>query len=181
MATRRIPPLVLLPPLLFAALAALFLFGLGRDKDTLPSTLIGQSAPALPVAALAGKTALDDAMLRAPGVKLVNFWASWCGPCRVEHPTLEALAAEGVTIYGVNYKDSAANALAFLDELGDPYRAIGTDTNGRIAIEWGVYGIPETFVIDGAGRIVLRFAGPITSRVLAETIRPAMAQAAAGS
>ncbi|PKP84857.1 MAG: DsbE family thiol:disulfide interchange protein [Alphaproteobacteria bacterium HGW-Alphaproteobacteria-2] len=181
MAARRIPPLVFLPPLLFAALAALFLLGLGRDKDTLPSTLIGQFAPALPVAALGGKPALDDAMLRAPGVKLVNFWASWCGPCRVEHPTLTALAAEGVTIYGVNYKDSAANALTFLGELGDPYRAIGTDENGRIAIEWGVYGIPETFVIDGAGRIVLRFAGPVTRRVLEETIRPAMAQAAAGS
>jgi cytochrome c biogenesis protein CcmG/thiol:disulfide interchange protein DsbE len=117
-------------------------------------------------------------MLRAPGVKLVNFWASWCGPCRVEHPTLVQLGAEGVTIHGVNYKDEPQNALRFLAELGNSYAAIGADTTGRTGLLWGLYGVPETFVIDGEGRIVLRFAGPVTQRVLEETIRPAMRAAA---
>lgn len=180
MAKRRIPLLIVLPPLLFAALAALFFLGLGRDKDTLPTALAGQMAPALPVEPLGDKPRLDDATLRAPGVKLVNFWASWCGPCRVEHPTLTRLAAEGLAIHGVNYKDDPANALAFLAELGDPYASIGADRTGRQAIEWGVYGIPETFVIDGEGRILARIAGPLTERVMAETLRPALAAAGTG-
>jgi cytochrome c biogenesis protein CcmG/thiol:disulfide interchange protein DsbE len=117
---------------------------------------------------------LRDADLRGDGVKLVNYWASWCAPCRVEHPNLTRLAAEGVTIHGVNYKDKPANALGFLSELGNPYTAMGADESGRMALEWGVYGVPETYVIDGQGKIVLRFAGPITERVLENTIRPAI-------
>ena len=114
------------------------------------------------------------------GVKLVNYWASWCAPCRVEHPHLEALAEEGVTIYGVNYKDQPGNALGFLEELGDPYTAIGADPNGRMALDWGLYGVPETYVIDGEGRVVLRFPGPITERVLEGQIRPAIEKARGG-
>ncbi|WP_397542299.1 DsbE family thiol:disulfide interchange protein [Roseovarius salis] len=166
------------PPVIFAGLAALFYFGMQRENpDELPSTLTGKPAPAVEVSALGDKPLFSDADIRSGGVKLVNYWASWCAPCRVEHPHLERLADEGITIYGVNYKDKPANALGFLKELGDPYTAIGADPAGRMALEWGVYGVPETYVIDGEGRIVLRFAGPITERVLQSKIRPAIEKA----
>lgn len=173
----RISPLALVPPLLFVALAGLFFAGMMReDPDALPSVREGQGAPELTLTALGDKPLFDAAALAEPGVKLVNFWASWCAPCRVEHPNLEALADEGLPIYGINYKDDPRNALAFLDELGDPYEGIGAD-QGRTALDWGVYGVPETYVIDGEGRVVLRFAGPITRTVLEERIRPAIADA----
>ncbi len=176
----RISPLVILPPLIFAALAGLFLGGMFRDDpDALPSTLVGRPAPGLEVVPLSGETLLDRAMLDGPGPKIVNFWASWCAPCRVEHPNLMALAAEGIEIHGVNYKDTDAKGVAFLASLGDPYTLAGSDKNGRTGLDWGVYGVPETFVIDTEGKIVTRFAGPITSSVLEKTIRPAIAEAAA--
>ena len=175
----RISPLMIAPPALFAALATLFYVGMFReDKDTLPSAREGQPAPPVVMTQLPGKTPFDDASLRDGNVKLVNYWASWCAPCRVEHPHLETLADDGVTILGINYKDNPANALSFLEELGDPYAAIGADATGRMALDWGVYGVPETYVIDGDGTIVLRFAGPITERVLESTIRPAIESAA---
>lgn len=167
----RISPLVLIPPVAFAGLAALFFFGMGRD-DTLPSTLVGREAPAIVVTPLGQDAGFDTAVLKTPGVKLVNFWASWCAPCRAEHPMLEKLAAEGVPIYGINYKDDPAKALAFLQELGDPFHAIGADASGRMALNWGVYGVPETYVIDSAGKVVMRFAGPITAGELDRTLRP---------
>ena len=98
----------------------------------------------------------------------------------MEHPNLAALAAEGVAIYGINYKDEPAKALAFLEELGNPYAAVGADASGRMALDWGVYGVPETYVIDGEGTIILRFAGPITQRVIEDQIRPALEKARAG-
>src|SRR6056297_4022050 len=172
--------MMIAPPLVFLGLAGLLAFGLFReDPDALPSALRGKPAPAVAVTPLGDKPELADAMLREGGVKLVNFWASWCAPCRVEHPHLEALADEGLAIYGINYKDDPDKALAFLDELGDPYAGIGTDERGRTALDWGVYGVPETYVIDGEGRVVLRFAGPITARALEERIRPALEAAAA--
>ncbi|MBB4023577.1 MAG: DsbE family thiol:disulfide interchange protein [Pseudomonadota bacterium] len=178
MAKPRISILMILPPLIFAALAGLFLYGMVReDPDALPSTRIGQQAPAMTVTPLGDSAPFTDADLQAPGVKLVNFWASWCGPCRAEHPILERLSDEGVTIYGINYKDEPEKALRFLEELGDPYAAIVADGTGRTALEWGVYGVPETFVIDGSGKVILRFAGPMTTQVLEKTIRPAMVAA----
>jgi len=178
MAKPRISILMILPPLIFAALAGLFLYGMVReDPDALPSTRIGQQAPAMTVTPLGDGAPFTDADLQAPGVKLVNFWASWCGPCRAEHPILERLSDEGVTIYGINYKDEPEKALRFLEELGDPYAAIVADGTGRTALEWGVYGVPETFVIDGSGKVILRFAGPMTTQVLEKTIRPAMVAA----
>jgi cytochrome c biogenesis protein CcmG/thiol:disulfide interchange protein DsbE len=177
----RIRWLALAPPVAFACLAAVFAFGMLRaDPDALPSARVGQVAPPVALATLGDLPAWDDAMLMAPGVKLVNFWASWCAPCRVEHPNLQLLADEGVTIYGVNYKDDPAKALAFLAELGDPFAAIGADPTGRIGIDWGLYGVPETFVIDGDGRVILRFAGPITQRSLEGQIRPAIADVRSG-
>jgi len=172
--------MMLLPPLIFAALAGMFWIGMQRDNpDALPSTREGKPAPGIMLTKLGDGEPITDATLRAPGVKLVNFWASWCGPCRVEHPQLEAMSAEGITLYGINYKDEPANALRFLAQLGNPFTEMGADRTGRTALDWGVYGVPETYVIDGNGTVVLRFAGPITQRVLEETIRPAMARAAA--
>ena len=113
-------------------------------------------------------------MLDVPGPKIVNFWASWCAPCRVEHPQLMQLAEEGIPVFGVNYKDDPVKAANFLIELGDPYSAIGADEEGRVGLEWGVYGVPETYVIDGDGNVVLRFAGPVTDTVLEARIRPAL-------
>src|SRR6056297_1749533 len=128
--------MMIAPPLVFLGLAGLLAFGLFReDPDALPSALQGKPAPAVAVTPLGDKPELADAMLREGGVKLVNFWASWCAPCRVEHPHLEALAEEGIPIYGVNYKDKAPNALKFLAELGDPYAAVGTDAKGRMALD----------------------------------------------
>ncbi|WP_157132188.1 DsbE family thiol:disulfide interchange protein [Roseobacter sp. AzwK-3b] len=174
----KVSPLMILPPVLFAGLAALFFFGMQRENpDALPSALEGRPAPAVQVTQLADKNPFKDSDLRSGDVKLVNYWASWCAPCRAEHPHLETLADQGITIYGVNYKDKPDNALKFLDELGDPYTALGADANGRMALDWGLYGVPETYVIDGKGQIVLRFAGPITEKVLESTILPAIEEA----
>ena len=171
----RIPVLALLPPLIFVALAGLFLGGMFRDDpDALPSTLVGQPAPPVALTQVGATPPFDAGVLRGNGVSLVNFWASWCAPCRVEHAQLMQLKDEGVAIYGVNYKDDADKALAFLDELGDPFAGIGADTDGRMALDWGVYGVPETFVIDTNGTVLLRFAGPVTPVILEKRIRPVL-------
>jgi cytochrome c biogenesis protein CcmG/thiol:disulfide interchange protein DsbE len=174
----RVSPLLLIPPLVFAALAALFLWGMGRgDPNAMPSTREGGPAPVLTVTPLGDLPGFDAAALTAPGVKVVNFWASWCAPCRAEHPMLEKLAGQGLTIYGVNYKDDPAKALAFLADLGNPFAAAVADPRGRTGLDWGLYGVPETFVIDGEGKVLLRFAGPLTERVMADTVGPALAAA----
>ncbi|MGR3634224.1 MAG: DsbE family thiol:disulfide interchange protein [Limimaricola soesokkakensis] len=174
----RISPLIILPPAIFAALAGLFAAGMLRDNpDELPSALIGREAPLTETGTLSGKPPFDPAVLSDGEVKLVNFWASWCAPCRVEHPNLAELAEGGLPVYGINYKDDPQKAAAFLAELGDPYEAIGTD-DGRVARDWGVYGVPETFVVDGEGRILERMAGPVTQRAIADRLQPALDQAA---
>ncbi len=156
----------------------MFYLGMGRDDpDALPSAIVGKTAPSVRLTQIGEIQPFTDAALSNGGVKLVNFWASWCAPCRVEHPALERLSDEGVPIYGINYKDREKDALAFLRELGNPYVGVGADAQGRTALDWGVYGIPETYVIDGEGSVVLRFAGPITKRALTERIRPAMEEA----
>ncbi|MEL6643954.1 MAG: DsbE family thiol:disulfide interchange protein [Pseudomonadota bacterium] len=171
----KVSPLMIAPPVIFAALAAMFYFGMQReDPDALPSVLIGQPAPAMTLTPLGSEPTFSVEDLSQPGVKLVNYWASWCGPCRVEHPNIQALADEGIPVYGVNYKDDPAKAQAFLEELGNPYVAIGADNAGRTGLDWGLYGVPETFVIDGDGNVVLRFAGPITQRALEAQVRPAI-------
>ena len=124
---------------------------------------------------------IPEGILTNGEVTLVNYWASWCAPCRLEHSQLMQLDGEGVAILGVNYKDDTAKALDFLHELGDPYEGIGVDRAGRTALDWGVYGVPETFVVDGNGVVVLRFAGPITAGILKSRIRPAIEAAAEAS
>ena len=176
----KVSPLMIAPPMIFAGLVVLFLAGNMRDDpNALPSTREGGPVPEMTVTELAGFQPFDRGALEAPGVKLVNFWATWCAPCRAEHPNLEKLANEGIPVYGINYKDDPGAAAAFLAELGDPYAGIVADRVGRTGIEWGLYGVPETFVVDGTGTIVLRFAGPITERSLENRIRPAI-EAATG-
>lgn len=176
----KISPLMVIPPLIFGGFVALAAVGMFRDDpEALPSAREGHPAPPVVLTEFPAKPGFSDETLRDGTVKLVNYWASWCAPCRVEHSNLEALAQEGIPIYGVNYKDSLGNAQAFLSELGDPYTGIGQDESGRMALDWGLYGVPETYVIDGDGVVVLRFAGPITQRVIAETLRPALEKARA--
>ena len=161
--------LYILPVCIFVGVGIGLAVGLTRDPSTLPSALIDHPVPEF---ALPGFGSAD---LKGR-VSLVNVFASWCVPCRVEHPLLRALAREGIAIYGINYKDPAENAAGWLAELGDPYRAVGADRDGRVAIDWGVYGVPETFVIDREGRIRYRFVGPLQPRDLDETLRPLLAQ-----
>lgn len=176
----RISPLVAIPPLAFAGLAAMFLWGMGREDSTaLPSALIGRPAPAVPATTLPGKRQLTDADLRAGKVTLVNFWASWCPPCRAEHPTLSALTAEGINVVGIDLKDPEPAALRFLAEHGDPFAALATDPQGRTAIEWGVTAPPETFILDGEGNVLYRHAGPLVREDYTNRFRPELDKALA--
>ena len=172
-----VKPLFLIPLFVVGGLLAASLVKLQTGEANLPSTMEGRQAPVVTVTLLGGGEVVTQADLMATGVKLVNFWASWCQPCRVEHPVLEKLEAEGVVIYGINYKDKPDDAMGFLTEMGNPFAKMGADS-GRMALDWGVYGVPETYVIDASGVVVLRWAGPITEDVLANTLRPALAKAA---
>lgn len=166
--------LFVLPVVVFAALAAWLGLGLRHDPRDLPSTLIDKPVPDFALPPLPGhERGLSRADLAGGEVRIVNFFASWCVPCRAEHPLLARLAErEGLAVYGINYKDKPADALGFLARLGDPYRQIGADAAGRVAIDFGVYGVPETFVVDRAGTIRLRFAGPLTPQAVEDTILP---------
>ncbi|MBR0681074.1 DsbE family thiol:disulfide interchange protein [Roseomonas eburnea] len=146
------------------------------DPRGVPSALLGRAAPDfdLPELEGAGLPALSAADLRGPlpAPVLVNFWASWCVPCIVEHPQLMRLAREGVRILGINYKDRAADGAAFLQRHGNPFAKLGRDEPGRVAIDWGLYGVPETYLIDRQGLIRWRYAGPITPDTLDRDLRP---------
>src|SRR5471030_916072 len=151
-----------LPILLFVVLAGYFFLGLKRDPAVLPSALLDKPAPDFALPGMGDRPGLARSDL-AGRVTLVNFFASWCAPCRVEHPLLMRLAGEGrVALYGIDYKDKPEKASRLLAELGDPYRRIGVDGVGRTAIDFGVYGVPETYVIDKEGRVRYRQVGPIT-------------------
>jgi cytochrome c biogenesis protein CcmG, thiol:disulfide interchange protein DsbE len=179
--------LVLLPLLAFLALAALFYYRLGAgDSSLIPSALIGQPAPKTDLPPLAG---LERDGRAVPGltnatftgaVTLVNIWASWCIPCRDEVPFLEQLSKDKrIQIVGINYKDTPENARRFISRYGNPYAANGTDINGRHSIEWGVYGVPENFVIGKDGRIAYKLVGPVTPDNLERVLRPEIEKALA--
>ncbi len=167
-------PFLLLPPLIFLGLATLFYVGLQRENpNAQPSQFIGQAAPRVELTDLREDPAPTYEDFRNGNMQLVNFWASWCAPCRAEAPILERMAEEmGIPIIGINYKDQPEQAKTFLRQFGDPFVKIGADTTGRAAIEWGVTGVPETFILDGEGKILLRYPGPITDAVLTRRILP---------
>lgn len=176
-----IRPLVLIPPVAFAALAGLFAWGMfGGDGDALPSTRIGQSAPGVPAEPLPGRMPLTDEDLRAGDVTIVNFWASWCPPCRAEHPTLIALAEQGHRVAGINFRDDPANADQYLDDATDPFFAHGFDPSGRVSIDWGVTAPPETFIVAGDGTVLFRYVGPLVGSDYEQRFLPALQEAVAG-
>ncbi len=168
-----------LPLAVFAAMAAAFsvyLYQIGDEGhvvSNIPSPLIDEPVPEFDLPPVAGRErGLSTADLEGE-VSLVNFFASWCAPCQIEHPVLTDLANRGIVpVYGINYKDKPEDARRWLDRLGDPYARIGADLDGRAGIEWGVYGLPETFVVDAQGRIVYKHIGPVLARDVAETILP---------
>lgn len=163
----------LLPLLAFLALAVALGLGLRRDPRALPSALIDHAAPAIDRPLLHDATRrLDIAQLRGQ-VWLLNVWASWCEPCRTEMPALKVLSTrDGVPLFGLNYKDREGPARALLAQIGDPYLGSAVDTDGRVGMDFGVHGVPETFVIDAAGRVRFRHVGPVTAEVWRDTLMP---------
>jgi len=161
------------PITIFVVLAILFAVGLTLDPRKIPSPLIGKPVPEFSLPPVKGRTlGLSTADLQGD-VSLVNVFASWCLACRDEHPLLMQLSQQGIVpIHGLNYKDAPNDAADWLDRLGDPYSRTGADRNGRVAIDWGVYGVPETFVVDRDGRIAHKHIGAITPQAMAETILP---------
>ncbi len=177
----RISPLMIAPPLVFAAFVALAFVGMYReDPNGLPSTLIGQKAPAVPERALADFPQATDAMLATGDVTLVNFWASWCPPCRAEHPKLLEMEADGTNIIGINFKDTERAATKYLIDDDNPFAGIAFDPQGRTAIEWGVTAPPETFILDGDGTVLFRFAGPLVGSDFEQRFLPALRAAREG-
>jgi cytochrome c biogenesis protein CcmG/thiol:disulfide interchange protein DsbE len=176
--------LYILPLVAFAVLAGVLFWNLTRPQNAaLPSALIDKPAPQTTLPALdAASRGFGPTDLRAGHVTVVNVWGSWCAACRIEAPTLAALSQQkGFALYGFVYNDTREKARAFLNEFGNPFSRIGIDVSGRAAIEWGVYGAPETFVIDGKGIVRTRFVGAITDEILRSEILPAIAQARAAS
>jgi cytochrome c biogenesis protein CcmG, thiol:disulfide interchange protein DsbE len=186
-AVPRRPPrrvLAFAPLLIFAVLAILFFARLfAGDASRIPSALIGQSAPRLDLPALDGAAGVKDSDLRRGHVSVVNIFASWCLPCHEEHAFLldlaadRGLAAKGVKLIGVAQKDDPENIRRFLGAKGDPYASIGVDRDGRASIDWGVYGVPETFIVKGDGTIAFKLVGPMTAETLAQVVRPEIAKA----
>jgi len=179
---------VYVPLAIFLGVAGMFGIALNSgDPSKLPSALIGRPVPAVDFAALEGLSrpqgpvpGFSAAELSKGDVTIVNFWASWCAPCVAEHPLLVELAENsGVKLYGVNYKDKPEAARRFLGRYGNPFAAMGVDPKGRGAIEWGVYGMPETFVINGRGEIAYKHVGPITHQSMRDNLLPALKAAAA--
>ena len=162
-----------LPILMFVGLAIAFALGLTRDPGEVASVLIGRPVPPFALPPVKGRLlGLASGDLKGE-VSLVNVFASWCLSCRYEHPFLMQLKAQGVVpIHGIDYKDKPDDAAKWLNDMGDPYTRTGADINGRVSIDWGVYGVPETFVIDRQGRIAYKQIGPIDRRVLDKTILP---------
>jgi cytochrome c biogenesis protein CcmG/thiol:disulfide interchange protein DsbE len=165
-----------LPLILLVALVSIFAFSIDRDSGLVRSVLIDKPAPQFslpPVEGLA-MAGFDTAALSGEPT-VVNVFASWCIPCRDEHPLLESLKAEtGVRMFGINHSDAPENAAAFLAELGNPYDAVGADRDRRVSIDWGVYGVPETFLVNAEGVIVYKHVGPLTPQAIENELIPAI-------
>ncbi len=158
-----------IPVIAFAGLALLFWRGLAGDPAAIPSALIGKPVPEFSLPAIAGLSVpgFDSASLKAGKVTVINVWASWCVPCRLEHPLLMELGKRtDIRLVGLNYKDEPENARRFLGTMGQPFAAIGADEAGRAAVDWGVYGVPETFIVDGTGIIRFKQVGPLSEEAL---------------
>lgn len=168
-----------LPLIALLALVAVFAFSIDRDPGLVRSVLIDKPAPSFAMAEVPGLgvPGFDTASLKG-AVTVVNVFASWCIPCRDEHPLLVTLKAEtGVRLFGINQADAPENARAFLEELGNPYDAVGADRDRRVSIDWGVYGVPETFVVDAKGIITFKHVGPLTPEAVEEELLPAIEKA----
>jgi cytochrome c biogenesis protein CcmG/thiol:disulfide interchange protein DsbE len=168
-----------LPLLALVALIAIFAGSINRDPSLVRSVLIDKPAPQFTLAPVEplGVPGFDTASLKGE-VTVVNVFASWCIPCRAEHPLLTAMKdVAGVRLFGINQSDAPENAKKFLDELGNPYDAVGADTDRRVSIDWGVYGVPETFVVDANGIITFKVTGPLTPETLDNDLLPAIARA----
>jgi cytochrome c biogenesis protein CcmG/thiol:disulfide interchange protein DsbE len=168
-----------LPVLLFAVIVGYFLLGLQRDPSTLPSALIDKPVPSFALPPLTEKPGLAADDLRGE-VTLVNFFASWCVPCRSEHPVLMRIG-KAVRLVGIAYKDKPEDSRRFLEQLGDPYARIGIDREGRTAIDFGLYGVPETYVVDQEGKIRFRFVGPLTPAAWDEQVAPLIRRLSGGA
>lgn len=170
---KRYSAIAVVPVLAFALIGGAFYWGLFNTDNTLPSTLIGKPVPEFTLPPIEGRSdgfSTEDLKGQAA---LINIFASWCVPCRAEHPVISELARNRVVpIYGINYKDKASDVVAWLQELGDPYTRIGADTVGRVAIDFGAYGVPETYVVAADGTIAYRVVGPITQTILDRTLLP---------
>ncbi len=164
---------VLLPLAVFGIMVGFFAVGLTLDPTVVPSPLVEKSAPEFELPELFDPDRTISLAEFEGQVSLFNVWASWCVACRLEHPLFMALAKEGdIPIYGLNYKDERSDAIAWLAELGNPYQAIAVDRKGRVGIDWGVYGVPETFLIDQKGVIRYKHIGPVDAEALENTILP---------
>lgn len=171
--------IAVIPLVLFAALAGVFLLNIDKDASVVPSVLIDKPAPEFSLPPLPGREqGLSRADLTQGEVSVLNVFASWCIPCRAEHPLIKRLSREAnVPVYGLNYKEKAPeDGVKWLDELGDPYAAVGMDLSGRTGIDFGVYGVPETFIIDGNGQIRYKHVGPVTVEVLEKVLLPKIAE-----
>lgn len=179
-----------IPLIFFLGLAGLFYFGLqSGDPSKLPSALLGKPVPEFKLPPLEGLkengkqvAAFSNTDLAQGKVSIVNIWASWCIPCRIEHPFLVQLAAlSGAPLFGINYKDGTEGARRFLGRYGNPFVAVGVDSSGSTAIDWGVYGIPETFIVGGDGTILYKHVGPIDGQIIEKQLMPAIKKGRLGS
>jgi len=177
--------LTLLPLIGFLALAIVFWHGLTGDPSTIPSALVNKPVPDFTLQPVPGLTregapvpGLAAADLKEGKVSVVNIWASWCAPCRLEHPLLMELAARpDIALVGINYKDAPENAARFLGTLGQPFVRVGADQTGRVSLDWGVYGVPETFIVDGTGIIRFKWIGPLSGEIVSEILVPEIEKA----
>lgn len=174
----RVSPLMIAPPLIFAAFVVIAGVGMfTTNSSELRSTLLGKPAPAITPVGLEGFEPVTAQALASGQVTLVNFWASWCPPCHAEHPRLLEMAAEGISIIGVNFKDREGAATSYLQEDGNPFVSVAFDPQGRTAIDWGVTAPPETFILDSEGAVLFRFVGPLVGSDYEQRFMPELEKA----